>query len=137
VAIGPRAIGLDTNVLVRYIADDDPRQSPRATALIDALTSDRQGFISLVTLVELVWVMQSRYGAAKLEIVAIVEKLLRTKEFVLENPEVAIQALDLFKKSKVDFADCLIARSAHKAGCEYSVTFDRVAAKGAGMRLLD
>lgn len=130
-------IGLDTNVLVRYIAQDDAKQSPRATALITALSPENPGFITLVTLLELVWVMQGCYDASKPEIIAILETLLRTQELVVENAETAIKALHVFAKSKADFADCLIERSANKAGCKHTVTFDGNAAKTAGMRLVD
>ena len=129
-------IGLDTNVLVRYIAQDDPKQSARATAVINTLSNEEPGFITLVSLAELVWVMQGCYNATKPEIAAILEMLLRTQELVVENAETAIKALNIFAGSKADFSDCLIERSANKAGCEYTVTFDGNAAKTAGMRLV-
>lgn len=101
-------IGLDTNVLVRYIAQDDPKQSPIATKLITSLTTENPGFISQVSLVELVWVMQSCYKASKPEVVAILETLLSTRELLVENTEIAIKALKIFETSKADFSDCLI-----------------------------
>ncbi len=130
-------IGLDTNVLVRYIAQDDAKQSAMATALIDTPTSENPGFITLVSLVELVWVIQSCYNATKPELVVILEKLLRTQELLVENTETAIKALHAFSQSKAEFSDCLIERSADKAGCEYTATFDRNAAKTPGMRLVN
>ncbi|MDH6301241.1 putative nucleic-acid-binding protein [Polynucleobacter sphagniphilus] len=78
-------IGLDTNVLVRYIAQDDPKQSAVATNLINSLTKERPGFISVVSMVELVWVMQSCYKATKMEIVTILETILATRELIIEN----------------------------------------------------
>jgi predicted nucleic-acid-binding protein len=129
-------IGLDTNVLVRYIAQDDQKQSPLATNLIDSLTSEAPGFIALVSLVELVWVMQGCYDATKEEVVNILRKVLQTKVLVVENAETVIKALNMFSQSKADFADCLIERSAVAAGCEYTATFDRDAAKSADMRLI-
>ncbi len=129
-------IGLDTNVLVRFIAQDDVRQSPVATALIEQLDSQTPGFVTLVSLVELVWVMQSCYSATKPEIVAILDKLLRTQELVIENAETVFKAINLFSISKADFADCLIERSANAAGCTRTVTFDACAAKSAGMQRL-
>lgn len=129
-------IGLDTNVLVRFIAQDDVRQSPVATALIEKLDSQTPGFVTLVSLVELVWVMQSCYSATKPEIVAILDKLLRTQELVIENAETVFKAINLFSISKADFADCLIERSANAAGCTHTVTFDASAAKSAGMQRL-
>ena len=130
-------IGLDTNVLARYIAQDDPKQSPRAAKLMNALTKENPGFITLVSLVETVWVMQSCYDATKPEIVAILETIFRTRELMVENAETALRALNLFAASKADFADCVIERSAHKGGCEYTATFDGHAAKTVGMRLVD
>ena len=127
-------IGLDTNVLVRYVSQDDPVQSPKATALIESLTAEEPGFIAMVSVVELVWVLQSCYRATKSEIVAVLETLLRTRELVVERAEVMWQALRRFSGSNADFADCLIERCAHAAECEYTVTFDSKAAKTAGMR---
>ena len=130
-------IGLDTNVLVRFIAQDDAKQSLAATNLIEKLDNETPGFISLVVLIELVWVMQSCYDATRAEIITIVDRLLRTKELVIENAETAIKALNLFVQSKADFADCLIERSANYAGCLYTVTFDNQSAKTAGMKSLN
>lgn len=129
-------IGLDTNVLVRYIAQDDEKQSPVATALIDSLSAENPGFITLVSLVELVWVMQRCYKATRLEMHVILDMLLRTQEFSIENADTAVQAVNAFAASTVDFSDCLIERSAHKAGCKYTVTFDATAAQFGGMHLL-
>jgi len=129
-------IGLDTNVLVRFIAQDNVKQSAIASKFIDQLDNETPGFITLVTLVELVWVMQSCYNATKPEIITIMEMLFKTKELVVENAETAMKALNLFTKSKADFADCLIERSANTAGCSYTVTFDDKSAKTIGMKHL-
>jgi predicted nucleic-acid-binding protein len=129
-------IGLDTNVLVRYIAQDDAKQSSKATALIESLSDTNQGFIGLVSIVELVWVMQGCYKATKEEIVSILEKLLRVRTFSVENSEVVLKALHTFSASNADFADCLIERSAHNVHCIDTMTFDSKAAKTAGMRLI-
>jgi predicted nucleic-acid-binding protein len=129
-------IGLDTNVLVRYFAQDHKEQSAQATVLMESLTDQTPGFVSLVTLVELVWVMQGAYKAKKADIVAILQMLLQTREVVAENTEIALQALARFAESKAGFADCLIERSGHRSGCTYTATFDIDAAATAGMRLL-
>jgi len=129
-------IGLDTNVLVRYIAQDDIKQSALATNLINSLTKDSPGFVSLVSIIELVWVMQSCYKSTKFEILKILETLVTTRELVIENSETVIRAIKVYSGSGADFSDCLIERSANKAGCEYSVTFDINAIKNAGFRLL-
>ena len=130
-------IGLDTNVLVRYVAQDEPVQSAKASALIESLSASSPGFIAMVSVVELVWVLQSCFKASKAEIVAVIETLLRTKELKVERAEIIWQALRRFTQANADFADCLIERCAHAADREYTVTFDSKAAKTAGMRKLD
>lgn len=130
-------IGLDTNVLVRYIAQDDPKQSPKATALIEALSPDAPGFVTTVSIVELVWVMQSCYAVTREGVIDALAQILRTKEFVVENAEVVWQAIRAFAGGSADFADCLIERSSAHAGCSAVYTFDRAAAKSGAMQLVD
>jgi predicted nucleic-acid-binding protein len=127
-------IGLDTNVLVRYVAQDDEKQSAIASELIEGFTPAAPGFIALVSIVELVWVLQSSYKASKEEIITVLETLLRTRELSIENAEIIWQAIRRFSESNADFADCLIERSAHAAGCDHTVTFDSKAARTAGMQ---
>ncbi len=130
-------IGLDTNVLVRYIAQDDSKQSPKATRLIEALTVDAPGYVSIVSVVELVWVLKGCYALTRSEISEVLETLLRTKEIIVAHADTIWKALRLFKEGKADFADCLIERSANEAGCNYTTTFDRDAAKHSGMKLIE
>jgi len=130
-------IGLDTNVLVRYIAQDDAKQFAKASKLIESLTPSAPGFIAMVSIVELVWVLQSSYDSAKSEIIVVLETLLRTRELTVENSEIVWQALRRYSQANADFADCLIERSASAAGCEHTVTFDAKAAKTAGMQRLN
>ncbi|MCQ9473415.1 type II toxin-antitoxin system VapC family toxin [Pseudomonas alliivorans] len=127
-------IGLDTNVLVRYVAQDDPKQSPKASALIESFTINSPGFVTAVSVIELVWVLQSCYESTKSDIILVLETLLRTRELKIENADVVWQALRLFSDSKADFADCLIERSAKAAGCDYVVSFDSKAIKTTGMQ---
>ena len=129
-------IGLDTNIVIRYIAQDDLVQSQKATRLIESLSSDVPGYIPLVALVEIVWVLEESYGLTKKELIVILETLLRTKELVVERAEVVARALGVFLASRAGFSDCLIERCAQAAKCEYTLTFDKAAAKSAGMRLL-
>jgi predicted nucleic-acid-binding protein len=129
-------IGIDTNVLVRYIAQDDAIQSRRVTSFIEKECSEATpGFVGLVVLVEVVWVSESSYGATREEVAEIVRRILGIKQLVVQDAETAWKALRLFESSKADFADCLIACSAVAAGCKSVVTFDRQASK-AGMTLL-
>ncbi|MHB1757784.1 MAG: PIN domain-containing protein [Leptospirillum sp.] len=130
-------IGLDTNVLVRYIAQDDSKQSPKATRLIEALTADAPGYVSIVSVVELVWVLTGCYALTRSEICEVLETLLRTKEIIVANADTVWKAFRLFKEGKADLADCLIERSANEAGCNYTTTFDRDAAKHCGMQLIE
>ncbi len=130
-------IGLDTNVLVRYIAQDDPQQSPKATRLIESLTADAPGYVSVVSVVELVWVLMGCYASTRAEMCEVLETLLRTREVVVAHADTVWKALRVFKEGKADFADCLIERSANEAGCDYTASFDRDAAKHCGMRLVE
>jgi predicted nucleic-acid-binding protein len=129
-------IGLDTNVVVRYIVQDDAVQSKKATTLLESLTDDNQGFIPLVSIVELVWVLQSCYAADRKEISNVLDLLLQMKSIVIEQFEIVTKALRLFSGNNADFADCLVERSAFSAGCEYTATFDKKASKTTGMKLL-
>lgn len=129
-------IGLDTNVLVRYIAQDDAKQSPKAAALIESLSPDTPGYVTTVSVVELVWVMQSCYSMSRRSIAVALAQILRTKELVVQNAEVVWRAVRLFDSGNADFADCLIERSAADAGCTEVYTFDRAAASSAGMKLV-
>jgi predicted nucleic-acid-binding protein len=129
-------IGLDTNVLVRYLMQDDARQAAQATKLLESLTPEAPGFVPIVTVVEFVWVLSSCFDLQRSEVVQALDSLLRTKELVVERVEVVWKALRHFRHGSADFADSLIARSAAAAGCERTVTFDRAAAKHVGMSLL-
>ena len=131
-------IGLDTNVLVRYIAQDDPAQSGIANRLIEkTLSAEHPGFISTIVLCELVWVLEGAYECAHAEVVQVLDRLLRARPFVIERAEAAWQAKQMFATGKADFADCLIERTGSACGCDRTVTFDRTAARDAGMRLAD
>jgi predicted nucleic-acid-binding protein len=129
-------IGLDTNVLVRYIMQDEDRQSALATRLVESLTVEAPGFLPTVAVVELAWVLSSAYELERAQLVDALEALLRTKEIVVERAETVWRALHVFGRSHADFADCLIERSASAAGCDRTMTFDRAAVKGCGMTLV-
>jgi predicted nucleic-acid-binding protein len=129
-------IGLDTNVLVRFLTHDDAAQTPIAIQLINSLTPVSPGFISLVVLAELSWVLKSLYGIEKSEVELVLENFLRNDALVVERSEIVWQALRKFKSTNAGFTDCLIERSCHAAGCNYTVTFDQKAATALGMRLL-
>ena len=130
-------IGLDTNILVRYVAQDDAKLAPRATRLIESLTAEAPGYVSQVALVELVWVLTGCYDSSREEVAAVLDTLLRAKELVVADAAAAWKALRLFKAGKADFADCLLERCGALAGCSHTATFDRDAAKHCGMKLVE
>ena len=128
--------GLDTNVVVRYLVQDDPAQASAAVRFMRSLSPDEPGFLSLVVIAELVWVLEISYRFKKDEVVSVIETLLRSKELFIERSEIVQQALQRFTHGKAGFADCLIERCGHAAGCQHTITFDQNAAMAAGMYLL-
>jgi len=129
-------IGLDSNVLVRFFMQDDVAQSRRANRLMQSLTPDVPGFVSVVSLIELIWVLRSQYLLSKAQLVVCVERLLDSSELTMESQSAVAEAMRRFAGMKCDFADCLIGQLGHAAGCTETVTFDVRASKLAGMRLL-
>lgn len=129
-------IGLDTNVIVRYIMQDDARQSKLASRLIESLTVEEPGFVPLVVVIELVWVLSSSFELVRAQVVSALEILLQTKEIQVERAEVVWRAVRIYRDSSADFADCLVERSAAAAGCARTMTFDRGAAKNCSMTLI-
>ena len=129
-------IGLDTNVVVRYIMQDDATQAAIATGLIESLTSETPGFMSSVTLVEVVWVLKQSYGLSRAELVEVIEGLLSSHQLVTEKRAEAYQALNDYRSSKADYSDCLIERLGRSSGCTVTYTFDQGACRHAGMTLL-
>ena len=129
--------GLDTNVLVRYIMQDDAKQAAQATRLVESLSAQAPGFVPVVAVAELVWVLGGCFDLQRAQVADAVEALLRSKEMLVERAEVVWQALRLFRAGSADFADGLVERSAAAAGCDRTVTFDRAAVKVCGMQLLE
>jgi predicted nucleic-acid-binding protein len=129
-------IGLDTNVVVRYLAQDEPAQSARATRLIERELSEREpGYISLIVLVETCWVLKRLYGATAGELLDTVRDLLDARQLAVESRAPVARALARLGNAGGDIADALITECAAKAGCKRTVTFDQTAA-GLGMELL-
>lgn len=127
-------VGLDTNVLVRYLAQDDPAQSARATRLIEKELDERDpGYIGIVVLVETCWVLKRLYGASPEEVRTTVRGLLDAVQLRVESRLAVARAVAAAPGA--DFADALIVELAREAGCARTVTFDRRAAKS-GMALL-
>ncbi len=131
-------IALDTNVLVRYLVRDEPRQTRAATRLIEsACTAATPGFVPLVALCELVWVLERGYGYRRAQVVEVVRGLLSADDLAIESSELAWQALNAYDEGKADFADYVIGLSARDAKAEATVTFDRRAAASPLFRLLE
>ena len=133
-------IGLDTNVLARYLTQDDVRQAALASRLIEnELTIASPGFISLVVLAELCWVLSRLYSATMDELADMISDLLNTPQIQVERREVVQAAIRRFnqgKSRKAGLVDALIAEIASSEGCSSTVTFDKTAVRAAGMTLL-
>lgn len=128
-------IGLDTNVVVRYLVQDEPDQSATASTVIDALTEKGPGFLSLVTVVELHWVLRRAYKISTARCAELVEGLLDARELRVDQDSIVRAALTA-SSGGLDFAGAVIAELGRVAGCEHTVTFDQRAAQLDEMRLL-
>lgn len=129
-------ITLDTNVLVRFLVQDDPLQAQLATKVIDQLTDDAHGFVSREVLIELVWVLERAYRLGRTEIASALDGLLSATELNIEGSDEVAPALELYRNDGFGFADLMIAAAARRAGASELVTFDRKAARLPGVRLL-
>ena len=130
--------GLDTNVLVRYLVQDDPKQAAHAARFIEACcTEEHPCYIGQIVLCELAWVLESNYEQSRQDIAAVIEKLLQVGQLEVSNPNVVWRALDDYKKSNVDIPDHLLARYNESAGCDSTVTFDKKASRQPAFELLD
>ena len=123
-------IGLDTNILVRYLAQDDAVQSAVAARIVeDRLTEEEPGYISLVTMAEMVWVLDRSYGLPAAEIAGAVEGILQTDVFLVENEQEVFTAMVALKTGAGSFSDALIGALGARAGCAATLTFDKKAAR--------
>jgi predicted nucleic-acid-binding protein len=123
-------IGLDTNILVRYLTQDDPVQSRKATEIIELrLTEEQPGFVSVMAMVETVWVLDRAYGFAACDIAAAVERMLQADLLVVENEQEVFTAMTAVKDGQGSFADAVIAALGARAGCSHTLTFDHQAAR--------
>ena len=123
-------IGLDTNVLLRYLAQDDPQRSPRATEIIERrLTEQEPGFVSLVTILEVVWVLKSLFKRSRPEIANDVELLLAADTLEVQNGQEVYLALVSLRNGVGTFEDALIGSLSTWRGCSATFTFDEDAAK--------
>ena len=119
-------IGIDTNLLVRYLTQDDPAQSKKASLVIEkALAGEAGLFINHIVLCEVMWVLGRAYGFPRPTLGDVVEGILQGKQFQIEDKPTAWQALNDFRASRADYADCLMGAKNRKAGCTTTLTLDR------------
>jgi len=129
--------GLDTNVLVRYLTQDEPRQSRQANTLVaDVVATGERLFVSTVVLCELVWVLRGPYALDKAEVVAALERILATAQLEIDQKDLMREALDDYRTGSGDFAVYVIGRRGKEAGCQRTATFDRQLKTDALFRVL-
>ncbi|CAO3423843.1 PIN domain-containing protein [Azospirillum doebereinerae] len=123
-------IGLDTNVLVRLIIEDDTAQATLArNAVRDAVALGKRCFISHIVLVEFTWVMESVFDRPRSDICRFLDAILDNDDLCVEDESIASEALDRYRNGPAGFADALIAIGNHAKGCATTLTFDRKAAR--------
>lgn len=123
-------IGLDTNIVVRYLTQDDPTQFRKAQEIFEKRLNPREpGFVSVVAMTETVWVLDRAYGFSPAEIALAIERMLQTDVLVIECEQEIFAAMIALKEGTGDFSDALIAALADKAGCHHTLTFDKRAAR--------
>lgn len=129
-------IALDTNVLVRFLTQDDAAQARMANEVMAGLDVE-PGFVSREVLIELVWVLERAYGHSRAEIAAAVDGLLTATELQVEAADDIGPALELYRNEGFGFADLMIAAASRRGGARELLTFDRKAARLSGVRLLE
>jgi len=121
-------IGLDTNVVLRYMLQDDPGQTPRVNRIVDrVLSTENPGFISLVTVLEIVWVLGSLLKQTPAEIATHLENLLAADSLEVQNEQQVFEATFALKRGVGEFEDALIGALNAWAGCPHTLTFDKKA----------
>ncbi|HYN21865.1 MAG TPA: type II toxin-antitoxin system VapC family toxin [Thermoanaerobaculia bacterium] len=129
--------GLDTNLLVRYLVADDPKQTQIVADLI-ASAEERNDrlFVGTIALCELVWTLRSVYRVGRQGITSAVEALLGSGVFAIQDRDLVRRALEHYRGGKADFSDYLLGEQDRKAGCIETLTFDRELKATAGFRVL-
>jgi predicted nucleic-acid-binding protein len=122
-------IGIDTNVLLRYILQDDPKQAAVASEIMDALTEQSPGYLNHVVLCETAWVLQRGYDYDKASVTRVLNHVVNTRELQLEQRDVVISALSQYNHNTADWADSLIGEKNRHSGAETTITFDRRASR--------
>jgi predicted nucleic-acid-binding protein len=130
-------IGLDTHVLVRYLTQDDKVQSEIANHIFETqLSSGNPGYVTLITLIELTWVLKTAYMQPKEKVVNVISGLLESKQLQIEKADVAYLALKSYMQANADYSDAVITILSRQAGCDRVLSFDKKA-KSVGMTVID
>jgi len=130
-------IGLDTNVLVRYLVEDgDPQKRAADRFVEEALNRGESLFVNQIVLCEVVWVLSRAYGFTRREVAEALEMIQCARQFEIEAKDMLVQGLREYRKGKADFADCVIGLKNQAAGCTATVTFDRKAASLGSFQVL-
>ena len=128
---------LDTNVLVRYLAADDPRQLAAAEGLIEECRNANEPlYLTALVLCELVWVLSRSYGQPKAAVVEALDQILQMEQFRIEHDALVRRSLELYREGKANFSDYLIGEISRQAGCRDTVTLHRALKGAAGFTLL-
>jgi predicted nucleic-acid-binding protein len=123
-------LGIDTNVLVRFLVRDDQTQFEKARKLLKReISNGRRVFINQLVLLEAEWVLRSRYGLTKTQMLETISGLLDAPDIQLEDEPAVEEALFIWRDAKADFADCLIGARNRRLGCKATATFDTKALK--------
>ncbi len=130
-------LGVDTNILIRYIVQDDPVQSPLVSQFLKRKCTEKcPCHICHIVLCEVVWVLESAYGYKREQVAETLKLILETRHFCVEEPESAWLALEAYRARGVDFSDALLGESNKLHGCETTVTLDKKASKTDTFQLL-
>jgi predicted nucleic-acid-binding protein len=129
-------IALDTNVLVRFLTQDDADQSLAASKVFAQFTSQTPGYVCREVLVEMVWVLERAYGLDRIQVATALEGLLAATEIEIETADDVASALYRYRDDGFDFADLMIRAASIRGGAHVLVTFDRKAAKLLGVQLI-
>ena len=130
-------IGIDTNILIRYLAQDDLQQARKADALMaEAMDEGDRIHINDIVLCETVWVLRAAYRMSKATIVATLDKIMSTALFSFDDRELLRSALVEYRDGPGDFSDYLIGHRNIRAGSQHTVTFDRLLREGLNFQLL-
>jgi len=130
-------IGIDTNVMVRMIVADEPRQAAAARQFIrEHCSSEDPGFVSNIVLAKIAWTLARGHGYPRNQVADAIERIMEIVQLQIESSTDAAAAQLEYRVGPADFADCLLGQSNVAAGCTHTVTFDRKAAKLARFKLL-